>query len=57
VLWNQSVHTDREVTASRLDIFIKKKKREDMHTDRCGSTGRQKCRAKGSGEEVTITRV
>jgi hypothetical protein len=26
VLRNQAVHTDREVTASRLDIFIKKNK-------------------------------
>jgi hypothetical protein len=32
VLWNQPVHTDREVTANRPDIIIKNKKREDMHT-------------------------
>jgi hypothetical protein len=44
--------TDREVTANRADIIIKNKKTEDMHTDRCGNTGRQKCRAKGSGKEV-----
>ena len=25
-----------------------------MHTDRCGSTHRQKCRAKGNGKEVKI---
>jgi len=25
-----------------------------MHTDRCGNTRRQKCRAKGSGKEVKI---
>jgi hypothetical protein len=25
-----------------------------MHTDRCGNTRRQKCRAKGSGKEVNI---
>jgi hypothetical protein len=25
-----------------------------MHTDRCGNTHRQKCCAKGSGEEVKI---
>ena len=25
-----------------------------MHTDRCGNTSRQKCRAKGSGKEVKI---
>jgi hypothetical protein len=55
VLWNQSVHTDREVTANRSDIIIKnKKKRESMHTDRYGNTRRQKCCAKGSGKEVKI---
>jgi len=26
VLWNQAVHTDREVTANRSDIIIKNKK-------------------------------
>jgi hypothetical protein len=26
VLWNQAVHTDREVTANRTDIIIKNKK-------------------------------
>jgi hypothetical protein len=25
-----------------------------MHSDRCGNTRRQKCRAKGSGKEVKI---
>jgi len=28
VLWNQAVRTDREVTANRPDIIIKKKERE-----------------------------
>jgi hypothetical protein len=28
VLWNQAVHTDREVTANRSDIIIKKKERD-----------------------------
>ena len=54
VLWNQAVHTDREVTAKRADIIIKKTKRENMHTDRCDNTGRQKYCAKGSGKEVKI---
>ena len=32
VLWNQAVHTDREVTAIRPDIIIKnKKKRKHAH--------------------------
>jgi len=46
----QAVHTDREGTANRPDIIIKNKKRESMHTDRCGNTRRQKCCAKGSGK-------
>ena len=54
MLWNQAVHTDREVTANRPDIIIKNKKRENMHTDRCGNTRRQKYCAKGSGKEVKI---
>jgi hypothetical protein len=33
VLWNQGVHTDRDVTANRPDIIFKNKKRENMHTD------------------------
>jgi hypothetical protein len=31
VLWNQAVHTDREVTADRPDIIIKTKKRKHAH--------------------------
>ena len=54
VLWNQAVHTDREVTANRSDIIIENKKRENMHGDRCGSNHRQKCCAKGSRKEVKI---
>jgi len=54
VLWNQAVHTDREVTANRPAIIIKNKKRENMHTDRYGNTRRQKCCAKGNGKEVKI---
>ena len=33
VLCNQTVHTDREVTANRPNIIIKNKKRENMHID------------------------
>jgi len=54
VLWNQAVHTNREVTANRPDIIIKNRKRENMHTDRCGNTRTQKCCAKGNGKEVKI---
>jgi cytochrome c1 len=53
MLWNQAVHTDREVTANRPDIIIKQKS-ENMHTDRCGNTGRQKCCAKESEKDVKI---
>ena len=38
VLWNQAVHTDREVTANSPHIIIKNTKRGNMHTDRCGNT-------------------
>jgi hypothetical protein len=40
VLWNQAVHTDREVTENRPDVIIKNQKREDMHTDKSGNTRR-----------------
>jgi len=35
-------------------IVIIIQRREDMHTDRCGNTRRQKCCAKGSGKEIKI---
>jgi hypothetical protein len=54
VLWNQTVHTDRKVTANKPHIMNKNKKREDMQTDRCGNSCKQKCHAKGSGKEVKI---
>jgi hypothetical protein len=54
VLWNQAVHTDREVTANRPDIIIKNKKRGNKRTDRCDNTRRQKCCTEGSGKEVKI---
>ena len=31
VLWNQAVHTDREVIANRRDIIIKSKKIKHIH--------------------------
>jgi hypothetical protein len=48
----ESSSTHKEVTANRPRIIIKNKKREKMHTDRCGNTYRQKCCVKGSGKEV-----
>ena len=54
VMWNQAVHTDREVAANRPDIIIKNKERENLRCDRRGNNRRQKCCAKGSGKEVKI---
>ena len=54
MLRNQAVHTDRGVTANRLDIIIKNKKRENVPTDRCGKTCRQIFRARGRGNEAKI---
>jgi len=45
-------HTQTEVKTNRTDITIKK--RENIHTDRCDYTRRQKCCAKESGKEVKI---
>jgi len=53
VLWNQAVHTDREVTAKRPDIIIKNK-RDNMRTPRSGNTHIKKCLAQGKGKEATI---
>ena len=50
VLWNQGIHTDREVTANRPDII----KRGNNHTNRCGNARRQKCCTKESGKEFKI---
>jgi len=52
VLWNRTVHIDREVTANRPDIIIKNKK-EKTCTLIDGNTHREKC-AKGSRKEVKI---
>ena len=32
MLWNEAVHTDREVTANRPDIILKNKKKEKTCT-------------------------
>ena len=53
-VWNQRVHTDRKVAANRPDIIIKNKKRENIHTDRCGIMCGQGCHAKGSRKESKI---
>jgi len=48
LLCRQWVHTEREVMASRTDIIITNRKRENMSTDGCGSTCGQ-YHTKGSG--------
>jgi hypothetical protein len=51
----QHARTDRHRSYSKQAKYDnQKQKREDKHTDRCGNTGRQKCRAKGSGRDVTV---
>ena len=52
VLWNQAVHTDREVTTNRPDIIIKNKKEKTCTL--IDVARRQKCCAKGNGKEVDI---
>jgi aspartate 1-decarboxylase len=37
VLWNQAVHTDREVAAHRPDIIIKNKKKMSKEEHYCSS--------------------
>jgi len=55
LLWNQAVHTDREVTANRSDIIIENKKEKTCTLiDVAIRTSGQKCCAKGSGKEVKI---
>jgi len=52
-LWNQAVHTDREVTANRPDIIIKNKKEKTCTLiDVAIPTDRNV--VKGSGKEVKI---
>jgi hypothetical protein len=51
VLWNQAVHTDREVTANRTDIIIKKREKTCTLID-VAIPRTQKCRVKGKGKEV-----
>ena len=50
VLWNQAVHTDREVTANRPDIIIKNKKEKAFTLIDVAIPADRK----GSGKEVKI---
>ena len=53
-MWNQAVHTDREVTANKPDIIIKNKKEKTCTLIDVAIPRRQKCCTKGSGKEVKI---
>ena len=57
VLWNHAVHTVREVTTNRPDIITKNKKRENIHSGRCGNTLRQKCCAKEAEKKLKYKSV
>jgi len=54
VLWNQAVHTDREVTANRPDIIIKNKKEETCTLIDVAIPADRNVVQKGSGKEVKI---
>jgi hypothetical protein len=52
----QHTQTEKLQQIGQIQYLITKKQK-DMHTDRCGNTGRRKCRAKGSGKEVKIRQL
>jgi hypothetical protein len=55
VLWNQGVHTDREVTVNRSDIVIKNKRdRTRILIDGAINTSGHNCHAKGSRKGTKI---
>jgi Ca2+-dependent lipid-binding protein len=47
IIWTRE---SREVTTNRPDKITKEKKRETMHTDRCGNTSGQEYHVKGSSQ-------
>ena len=53
VVESSSTHRQRSYSKQARYNNLKQK-RENMHTDRCGNTQRQKCPAKGSRKEATI---
>ena len=54
VLWNQAVHTDREVTANRPDIIIKNRKEKTCTLIDVAVTSGINVMKKGRGKEVEI---
>ena len=54
VLWNQTVQTDREVTANRPDVIIKNKKEKTCTLIDVAIPADRNVVQKGSGEEVKI---
>jgi hypothetical protein len=54
VLWNQAVHTDRDVTGNRPDIIIKNKKDKTCKLMAMAIPAARNVCAKGSGKAVEI---
>jgi hypothetical protein len=54
VLWNEAVHTAREVTANRLDIIIKNKKEKTCTLIDVAIPTYRNVMEKGSGKEVKV---
>ena len=54
VLWNQAVHTDREVTANRTDIIIKNKKEKTCTLIDVAIPADRNVVQKGSGKDVKV---
>jgi len=52
VLWNQTINTDREVTANRPDIIIKNKKEKTCTLIDVAIPRRQKCCAKEAEKKL-----
>jgi hypothetical protein len=49
MLCKQGLHTDKEIVINKLDISIKnkKKRKEDVRTDRSGNTSGEECQDRG----------
>jgi len=54
ILRNQAVQTDRKVTTNILNVIIKKKESENLHTDRRDCTSGQEYRTTGSRRGINI---
>jgi hypothetical protein len=50
----QYAQTEKLQQIGKKKKIKKERKKENMHTDRCSNTHRQKCRAKGRGKEAKV---